>query len=591
MTVPKIKHFPNEGFNSNLLDCSDITKVYFSGLYERTVTLSDGTVRTYKAYVPTTATYGDDSTYVAVPDGVDTAEFLTKSGWLEEAEKEENAFILFAFEPVNQLWGDPETETEYVEKAWADMNSKSGKGFRNLVFTNDFNWRWAGYGKGGEMISRYALQNPMMFASLAVVDCGDNIASETFEKCGKFAYTNGKGHTYSEWPNSKIPVPVWFMGNIGENAVNYWKIANDCKGDALELSDGKLYLQDPLSSNLMTFDQKVGQVKVTTNTAPYTDHALTVKILKFIYSFARCGMGSPYSNMLYNTVPDSHFQRETMTIDGMEREWYINVPESYDPETPMPMVIYFHGGGQTGLIGMRQGDWWKYGNQKGFITVCPTGSLGEPSDGKIASIGWKCGLVTKKGESPLTGVFTNRAWIRDPDGAGLEIRFVRALVETICGEYNIDRSRIYATGQSNGGIMTQMMLETCGDIFAAGVTTGGATMVAHTESGNFILNGQFDIAPANITPEMEIDLEVSNQSFREELERKGIAFESSGFYRNGIFNNLVWQNADGVPVLRFCSVTGQAHSWRQNESHMFWDEWLCHYSRDLETGKILYMGK
>lgn len=590
MNVPEVKHFPVGGFDGKLLDLSDITKVYFSGLYERAVTLEDGTARTYKAYVPTTASYGDDSAYVAVPDGVDTAVFLAESGWLELAEKEENSFILFAFEPANKIWGDAETEVEYISKAFADMNSKSGKGFRNLVFTNDFNWRWMGYGRGGEMVQRYALRDPMMFASLVVVD-GGAIEPETLERWGKFTFTNAAGHTYTEWPNSRIPLPVWLLGKTGEAVINYWKTANECVGEPVELADGKLYMQNPLSANLMTFDQKVGQVKVTANTAPYTDPALTAKILKFIYSFARCGMNSPYGNMLYNSVADSHFKRETMTIDGMEREWYIHVPESYDPAKPMPLVIYFHGGGQTGLIGMRQGDWWKYGDQKGFITVCPTGSLGKAEDGKIASVSWKCGLEVKRGEDPRTGVFTNRSWTRDPEGSAMEIRFIRALVDTLCGKYNIDRSRMYVTGQSNGGVMTQMMLETCGDLFAAGVTTGGATMVAHSDSANFVLCGQYDLVPVSIVKESDIDFELTKNSFREELERKGIPYESAGFFRNGIFNNLVWSNAAGTPVLRFCSVSGQSHSWRQNESHMFWDEWFCKFSRDLETGRIRYMGK
>ena len=47
--------------------------------------------------------------------------------------------------------------------ACADMNSKAGKGFRNLVFTNDFNWRWMGYGRGGEMVQRYDFCAPAEF--------------------------------------------------------------------------------------------------------------------------------------------------------------------------------------------------------------------------------------------------------------------------------------------------------------------------------------------------------------------------------------------------------------------------------------------
>lgn len=92
--IPEVKRFPSEGFDICAVDLLDLTKVYYSGLYQRTVTMRDGTERTYKVYIPSTATYGDDPTCLAVPDNVDTAEFLVKSGWIDIAEDEKNAIIL-----------------------------------------------------------------------------------------------------------------------------------------------------------------------------------------------------------------------------------------------------------------------------------------------------------------------------------------------------------------------------------------------------------------------------------------------------------------------------------------------------------------
>lgn len=587
--VPKVKQFPKEGFDNSKLDLLNIQKVYFHGLYERTVTLSDGTVRSYKAYIPSTAAYGDDSTYVAVPDGVDTAEFLAKSGWLDEVEKKENAVILFAFEPANKSWGDPAVETEYIAKAWADMNDKSGKGFRDLVFISDFNWRWMGYGKGGEMVMRQAMKDHMLLSSLVVV--GDTaIEAETLKAAAETCYVSGRGTAYPEWPNKKIPLPIWLMGCKDEATIDYWKTANGCKGNPVMLADGVLYQQNPNSGNIMTYDQKVGQVKVSPNVENYCDPKLTEKICAFMQSFSRCGMGSPYANMLYATTPDCHFQRDTMIIDDMEREWYVNIPENYDPEKPMPLVIYFHGSGQTGLIAMRQGGWWQYGEKKGFITVCPSGSLRKRGEGLLPFVIWRSSAPRSTVNPDFRTIMPNRSFI-GVEECQIENRFVHAMVEKLCSQYNIDRSRMYITGQSNGGGMTAMMAELGADLFAAAASTGAATSVPHSPMSVFTLGGQFDLHPIYLTAENDVDNDTEKERITEAMAEKGIAYDDHGFYRNGIFNILEWKDAAGTPVYRFCTVSGQAHSWRQDTSHLFWDDWFSKFSRDLATGKTLYMGK
>ena len=586
--VPTLRQFPSAGFDNSQVDMLNIRKVYFHGLYERTVQLADGTLRTYKAYIPSTAAYGDDSCYVAVPDGVDTAEFLADSGWLDAAERPENSFILFALEPAGQCWGTAEAEMDYISQAFADISNKMGGGFRNLVFISDFNWRWAGYGRGGEMLTRFALQNPMFFASLAVVCDLCAIDNETLADAAKTCFVNTKGHIYEEWPNSRIPVPIWLMGCENTSLVDYWKTANDCLEDCLELKDGFLYRQNPLSTNLMTFDQKIGQVRLSPGEDNFVDTTLTDRIVRFIQSFSRCGMNSPYGNMLYPTTPDSAFQRDTMLSDGREREWYVKVPSSYDGKTPVPMVIYFHGHGQTGLIAMRQGGWWQYGEEKGFITVCPTGSLPERTDNQLPLCAWRNGNFGKLGQPGV--IPENRRWIEEADSE-IDNRFVRAMLEKLFTQYNIDKTRIYITGQSNGCVMTQMMSEKGSDLFAAAASTGMAVQIALTQLPNFIVSGEYDICPVTLTDNSHMNPSVAEDRFREALTLRGVDYESGGRFRNGIFDNMEWQDERGVPVMRFCCVLGQAHSWRQNMCRVFWDEWFCRFSRDPDTGKILYTGK
>jgi len=573
--IPEVKFFPAEGFDIHEVDLLDLTKVYYSGLYQRQVSLADGTERTYKVYIPSTAAYGDDPTYLAVPDGVDTAEFLVKSGWIDIAEDEKNAIILCVFEPDNKKWG--ENEDEYMDKAFQDMYSPNG--LRSFVYTSDFNWRWTGYGRGGELVMRYALKNPMLFAALAV-NGTLKISNEELRESGEIYFVNSRGHAYTEWPNKKIPVPIWLMGEENEAVVDYWKQANECTNEKTELKDGYLFCQNPLSANIMTFDQKVGQVKVTPQAPSFYDQEANQKIFRFLHSFARCGMNSPYANMLYNAPDDSFFKRESMVVDGMEREWYVHLPVGYTGKEPLPVVFYFHGSGQSGLIAMRQGGWWQYGDKKNFITVCPSGSLRGRAPGQIPTIIWRCG-------TPSDGY---RPWTINPDNE-LENRFVRAMLKVLKSEYNIDTNRMYITGQSNGCGMSQMMSEKGSDLFTAVASTGVASFAAQTPLPNFTYGGEFDRSLAAVTENNELVDEHIIIPITDALEKKGIAYKDAGIFKNGIHTNFVWTDKNGVPVFRFCAAKGCAHSWRQNICAMFWDEWFCRFSRDPETGNIVYMKK
>lgn len=55
-----------------------------------------------------------------------------------------------------------------------------------------------------------------------------------------------------------------------------------------------------------------------------------------------------------------------------------------------------------------------------------------------------------------------------------DVAFIRALVEKVKQEYAVDASRIYATGMSNGGMMTYRLACEAGDVFAGVAPVAGA---------------------------------------------------------------------------------------------------------------------
>ena len=209
-------------------------------------------------------------------------------------------------------------------------------------------------------------------------------------------------------------------------------------------------------------------------------------------------------------------------------------------------------------------------------------------DDQLPLCAWRNGNFGKLGKPGY--IPPNRHWLEE-DSSEIDNRFVRAMLEKLFTQYNIDKTRMYITGQSNGCVMTQMMSEKGADLFAAAASTGMPVQVAHTPLPNFIVGGEFDICPVTLTAEGRALPTEAEERFREALALRGVDYESGGRFRNGVLDNREWRDENGVPVMRFCCVLGQAHSWRQNMCRVFWDEWFCRFSRDPDTGKILYMGK
>jgi polyhydroxybutyrate depolymerase len=131
----------------------------------------------------------------------------------------------------------------------------------------------------------------------------------------------------------------------------------------------------------------------------------------------------------------------SIAIGGRNRTFLLHVPPSYTGLTSVPLVLDLHGLGsnssqQAGLSGFR-----RKSDEAGFIVAWPQG----------VSNSWNafgcCG----------TADFLN---VNDP-------AFLRAVVARISQLGNIDHSRVYITGLSNGGFMTHRMACEAADIFAA----------------------------------------------------------------------------------------------------------------------------
>ena len=135
---------------------------------------------------------------------------------------------------------------------------------------------------------------------------------------------------------------------------------------------------------------------------------------------------------------------------GEKRDYLLYVPRSYDRHSPTPLVISMHGAGLWGAAQRETSQWNELADKQRFIVVYPSG------------IGGK-------------GV---RIWRVEP-GPGLmkDVRFISDLIDTLKTSYNIDPTRIYANGLSNGGGMSFALSCTLSNrIAAVGMVAAAQTL-------------------------------------------------------------------------------------------------------------------
>lgn len=149
------------------------------------------------------------------------------------------------------------------------------------------------------------------------------------------------------------------------------------------------------------------------------------------------------------------FQLPRAQSRGRSRSWIVYAPPDYDPTQPIPVVVLLHGRPSNGagmaiMTGMNE-----VARRNGFIVVYPDGIDNE----------WNAQFDLSARDISLGG---RRSTLPQDD-----VGFLKTLMDDLAVDFNIDRSRLYLGGFSNGGFMTYRMACSAGDTFAAFAAVGG----------------------------------------------------------------------------------------------------------------------
>jgi len=139
----------------------------------------------------------------------------------------------------------------------------------------------------------------------------------------------------------------------------------------------------------------------------------------------------------------------TLVSLGKKRSYLLYVPGTYNPATPSPLVISLHGFAEWPAHQMQISRWNDLARQHGFIVVYPCGT-----------------------ETPL------RWRIYGFSGSDTDlmedVTFISDLITKLEIEYNLDPTRIYVNGLSNGGGMAVVLSCKLSERIAAFGSVSGA---------------------------------------------------------------------------------------------------------------------
>ena len=159
----------------------------------------------------------------------------------------------------------------------------------------------------------------------------------------------------------------------------------------------------------------------------------------------------------FRLIPDPGDYTGTLTVDTNTRCFLIHIPQHYDGQSAIPLMVALHGFGMSpqGMADTtRMSD---RADQDNFIVVYPQGIEMQVPLTDTAGSSWNSGM-----QPYLIGPSVN------------DVEFVRELVSYLESHLNVDSERVYALGFSSGAAMSHRLAADLSDLLAGVAVVEGS---------------------------------------------------------------------------------------------------------------------
>lgn len=569
----EIKRFPQD-MSAFEVDRTQPRRCFLSGLFEENVEVS-GVKRTFYTYLKPGLLYNQPCLVVAPPAGESVTDYLEKTFWLNFAD--EHDLFLHILAPENGAWDADGRDADYMNKVYMQIQS------RQAYVTMQDNIYAVGVGDGAVIAQQAVMKMSSEWSGLATFG---NLTDKALLNAEAVHGSENTGKTELSISAAKVQVPVWmaWSENTGDNAAvcAYWKKQNDADGEKFsnEWAD-EIYFPGKVVKTSQTNEEKIAQVRVTNGFAGDLTEAFFNAVWSYIGLACR-HRGFGHKMLRYRINPaDYGFTPHTMEHSGFTHLWYEYVPESVkESGKAVPLVVCMHGRGGTAESFLSLSGMSRVAEERDFIVVFP-----------------EAGVYQQR----PTGVRNILLWNGSYQGERMDdTGFILKMVEDVKSRHAIDPTRVYACGQSSGGMMTSELALMAPNVFAA-VSPWSAIVDPDHE---LVLPEKIDPAVPYMFlfgdsdwlcvdrehGELEYHVVHDIAAFLKNLIKLYSLDETPRRYTCGEISYYVYPNAKGTPMLIVGSVKGMTHANYPRESWIAYDEFLSKFSK-ADDGTLLYMGE
>jgi polyhydroxybutyrate depolymerase len=236
---------------------------------------------------------------------------------------------------------------------------------------------------------------------------------------------------------------------------------------------------------------------------------------------------------------------DSFIVDGIYRSYRLYIPASFNAAT-RPLILNMHGLGSNAIEQQYYGNFMPIADTAGFYVVMPEG----------------------------TSISGTTYWNVGFPGSGNvdDVKFLSVLIDTLARRYPVDKSRVYATGMSNGGYMAHLLGVSLNNKIAAIASVAGSivpTVFASANAGRAVpamqIHGTADatVPYGGFAYGVPVDSLIAFW-----LRNNGCntiplqtAVPNTNTTDGCTADHFVWSGGSGGSTVELFRVNGGAHSW------------------------------
>lgn len=505
-------------------------------------------------YLPDGLTPWAQATIVLTPDNTTAEAFAdTEIGeqWKALADEKKIAVVFLA--PVDGTWNldlQGADDGAIVNQLYFTMRSKSVK--LDAPFSMDkTHTSLVGYGEGGAAALLFGAEYVTDFASITAIDAAD-VPAESLATIAKQTVLPfpANDNLFSEEMNvlaETVGCPVWFLNTDAPNAKEYFTAtAAACKNGEIVIKDTKeektvadVYAEFAGAFNRFMGMADGGRVEYTTDMTG--------------------------ANFIFNEE----------VINGEPRRWITYVPSSYDGSKAVPVVMSIHGYTASMESMAEESRWWEIAEKEGFICVFPQGYVRDiPMMGNVPCAMWM-GAAFKQLVPEMDAL--------------TDVKCLNTILDMTETTYNVDKTRIYITGHSNGSMMTLSLAAENAERFAAIGPIAGFGQGAFTTTANvptWLMCGEYETSMASLVEGGSSVSQIQVINAQNGIDETRVA--ASEEY-DGQWKTMTFSDESGVPMTKFTVIGRTSHIYMPENAEKLWYDFFVNYTRG-EDGTLYYQG-